>query len=813
MFTWTQQFWQICKKTLSAATDNSIEYWVLLRMAALLIALGAFFLLVAIYFLSLRFDAHDAEHYKNKILRVDLVLAQDRHTLEATLGDYSHWDETVNFILGKNAGYIATNMSGTSLNTLDINAVAFTKLDATPASAIAVSNDGTIGDMSPAMLAVVTPFFKRATQAANKESLTSVLWLNGAPILATALPITDAHRKNPASGYMFMFRNLSGKYLQQIQQVTSVPFALVPAKALPKQAITMKQSGAGANKTWAVNQSLANLPLQINVSGPTSLLKERRTAYWLLAANAAALIAFALAGIYFILEYRILRRLKEFSQLANRQRAEGNPDIRWPMQGSDELDNLSMSLNGLMGEISAKHQDLRFLAEHDSLTGVGNRRKLYNRLEAVRNRSLRMPSLTSSLVLLDIDNFKLVNDGMGHAVGDMVLQEIAGRIHAMTRSYDTVARLVSDETITELEGNNTVVRLGGDEFAVLLEDSEPSKVLSYTERLLKRIEQPIELEGRQSLVVRGSIGIALVDAALSKEDIVRNADLAMYEAKRRGKGQIAMFDVGLLSTTFRRLHLEQALKQALDAKLLEVWFQPIVAPEFGDVVGMEALSRWSLDENYISPVEFIPIAENTGMIGQLGRLVFDQVGAALKGLRAHYPNLQCSINLSIRQFHDTDLISDISACLRKYDLPADALKLELTESMIVEHEHEVLPTMLKLVAMGCKFYLDDFGTGYSSLDRLRTLPFNVLKIDRSFVTSLRNGDNIIVRNIINIGRELGMELIAEGVETEEELSKLIALGCDQFQGYYFAKPMPLADLHAWLSAQEKLSNRERKTAS
>ena len=514
-------------------------------------------------------------------------------------------------------------------------------------------------------------------------------------------------------------------------------------------------------------------------------------------------------GIYYILNRRLLRRLSEFSRLADLHRTAQDPNIRWPLQGVDELDNLGNSLNGLMSEVSARHQDLSFLAEHDPLTGIGNRRQLHNRLDAVQNRSRRQPSLTSSLLLLDLDSFKLINDGLGHDVGDKVLQVIANRLIALTRNYDTVARLSGDEAVIQLDGNKTVTRLGGDEFAILLEDTEPATALPFAERLLRNLELPIELEGH-SLNIRGSIGITLVDATLSKEDVVRNADLAMYEAKRLGKGRVKVFDIRLLDKASRYLQLEQALKRTLDNQQLEVWYQPIIAQDSGDIVGMEALSRWPFGESYIPPLEFIPIAENTGMIAQLGRFVLDQVGATLKDLRSNYPNLQCSINLSVRQFNDTDLVVEISDCLSKYKLPADALKLELTESMIVEHERDILPTMLKLVEMGCSFYLDDFGTGHSSLDRLRRLPFEVLKIDRSFVTPLNDGDDVMARNIINIGQELGMGLIAEGVETEEEHSRLLALGCKQFQGYYFAKPMHLNDLRAWLSAYEKPAKKKAK---
>ena len=803
-----QQLWSVFKKWLPD-TSNSIGKWVLLRMALLLIGLGALFLTIAIHLLDKRFDAFDAQQYADEVSRVGLILQQDGAALETILGDYARWDDTLAYTQGKNAGYTTTNFTGDSLNNLNIYSVVITSLDATPLYNTALVDEKTLGDMPAETLSALTPYCKQISQEKIKATLSNILWLDGKLYLVSVAPITGNEGKMPANGYIYMIRSIDNAYIKHFQEITAVAFTLQQAVVHATKETTVRVSQKKSIEHWTVTQSIPNLPLQISVSGPTRLLKERRTAYWALAANATALVALSLIGITLILNRRILRRLSEFSRLADLHRTAHDPNIRWPLQGSDELDNLGNSLNDLMGEVSARHQDLSFLAEHDPLTGIGNRRQLHNRLDAVQNRSRRQPSLTSSLLLLDLDSFKLINDGLGHDVGDKVLQAIASRLIALTRNYDTVARLSGDEDVTQLGGNKTVTRLGGDEFAILLEDTEPATALPFAERLLRNLELPIELEGH-SLITRGSIGITLVDAALSKDDVVRNADLAMYEAKRLGKGRVKVFDIRLLDKASRYLQLEQALKRTLDNQQLEVWYQPIIAPDSGDIVGMEALSRWPFGESYIPPVEFISIAENTGMIAQLGRSVFDQVGATLKDLRSNYPNLQCSINLSVRQFHDTNLVLDISDCLSKYKLPANALKLELTESMIVEHELDILPTMLKLVEMGCSFYLDDFGTGHSSLDRLRRLPFEVLKIDRSFVTPLNNGDDVMARNIINIGQELGMGLIAEGVETEKELSRLLALGCKQFQGYYFAKPMHLNDLRSWLIAHGKPAKKKTK---
>lgn len=491
----------------------------------------------------------------------------------------------------------------------------------------------------------------------------------------------------------------------------------------------------------------------------------------LLGVSIVGLTLFSLLGVYLTLHFSILKRLRIFSKLAEQRRLSPQKPVRWPIKNKDELDNLALALNELMIEVEVRHRDLKFLAEHDPLTELGNRRLLMAQLDANMNRHQRHPDFVSTLLLLDLDEFKLLNDGLGHTAGDDILRLISQRILSQVRNYDTV------------------VRLGGDEFAILLNDVGLEMAHSYAERLLLEITRPFEHSG-SDFRIRASIGLTAVSAMLGKENVIRNADLAMYEAKRRGKGQAVVFKMALLDTVSRRMQLEQALQAALNDHQLEVWFQPIVNAISGEVVGMEALSRWSLDGEYISPNEFINIAEATGMITILGRQVFDQVGSALQELRVKHRNLQCNINLSVRQFRDSDLITEITSCLNKYYLPASAIHLEMTESMVIEAETDILSMVKKLLEQGFKFHLDDFGTGHSSLDRLRSLPFDTLKIDRSFVTPLNTGDDIMVRNMINIGRELCMNIIAEGVETQVELDRLVDLGCCQIQGYYFAKPCP-----------------------
>lgn len=757
---------------------ESLGRWTLVRMAALLAGIGALFLALSISILDQRFDAFDEAQYHQELIRVAVAFQQDQSALENSLRDYANWDDSYSFIQKRTPSYLANNYTTESVVNLRTHAVVFLDNHGQYITGLALGDDGTLADMPTEQVSALMPFFNVESLRSAAGQSTQLQWVNDVPVLVAVSKITETASTGKSNGYMAMLRHWDAAYLSKMRSVTAVDFTLDKADDTGEARFSAVQD----NNRWDAKQKLAGLPVSIGLSGPTRLQGERDTTTLALLGNAIALIGLSLLGIYLILKRRVLNRLSTFSQLADRHRVERDPAIRWPVQGNDELDNLGLALNDLMGEVQTRHAALKHLAYHDPLTQIGNRRMLMDRLEAVQNRCKRMPSIVGSLMLMDLDGFKVINDGMGHTAGDQVLQAVAERAAALVRNYDTA------------------VRLGGDEFAILLEDIDPQQALAFGQRLLAAIEAPLRIDDH-IISVRVSLGIAVVDGALSNEDVLRNADLAMYEAKRRGKGQLALFDAGLLNSATRRVQLVQALQRALDDNQLEVWFQPIVNPLTGRVTSMEALLRWSFNGTYVPPDEFIPIAESDGMIAQLGRFVFNRVGAAMTVLRAEHPSITCSINISIRQFRDTDLVAEILEFSRAHALPAEAVQLELTESIVAQAKDEVLPTMRALVEHGYSFHLDDFGTGYSSLDRLREFPFDTLKVDRSFVLPINAGEDVMVRHIIGMAQALGLDVIAEGVETPAELNLLMELGCTKIQGYYFARPMPLHDLRAYLKTQ------------
>jgi diguanylate cyclase (GGDEF)-like protein len=750
---------------------ESIGSKVLLSMTALLLVLGGLFIGVSLLILQQRFDAFDTEQYQEDLSRVALVIEKDRDAFTAFLVDYSSFDDTYAFIQTRDSSYVQSNFTFESMTTLGINAALLLDLTGEVIVGLNRAPDNRLTPIDIKLQHQLLSGINLETAKNSQNALVDLLWINEKPFLRGVSAINNSTRNAIPNGFMIFAKELNDTFLDQIRELTSVKFSLAQTQ---DDALDSAKLDKGL---WRLTKKLPKMNTQIIVEGETKLKSQRRVSFTLLISNTILIVLLTLLGIYKILSQRILQRITEFSLLADKRRTGTNGHMRWTVRGADELDNLAFSLNEMLDEIQSRHDELEHLSNHDPLTAIGNRRLLKTRIAELQESSLS--ALPSYLLSFGVDGFNLVNDGMGHHAGDLVLRVIAERISTLSQRDDTN------------------VRLGGDEFAILMRREKLENVMEVANNLLLSLAHPISVEGK-NLVISISIGIAFVNQNLSVNEVIRNADLAMQEAKRLGKGRCSVFNEGLLNQASRRNHLEQALRLALTHHAIEVWFQPIITPENGAVVSMEALARWKHEGDFIAPDEFIEIAENCGLITQLGNIILNLSCAALAMLRKDYPSLSCSVNVSALQFEQGNLIDDINLALRTHNLPASALHLELTESAVAHYEINIAPKMYALVGQGVHFHLDDFGTGYSSLDRLQNLPFDTLKIDRSFVIPLRIGNDIMARNIIRMGQDLGMNVIGEGIETKEELDCLLQLGCKQIQGYYFARPMPLESLRVWL---------------
>lgn len=430
-----------------------------------------------------------------------------------------------------------------------------------------------------------------------------------------------------------------------------------------------------------------------------------------------------------------------------------------------------------------EHQ-LHHDAFHDRLTGVANRSLFRDRLEHVVARAQQFGE-RYALFVVDLDNFKLVNDTYGHQVGDQLLQAFVGRVRGLLSPVDTLARF------------------GGDEFALILEETADKKVaVEVASRIREALQSPFRLE-RHSLSISCSIGILFGDdPKMSADQALRNADLAVYEAKRQGKNQFVVFDEHMRGAESSRLYLEAELRRAVQERDFSVKYQPIVDLQSDQVVGCEALVRWDHDiMGKVSPERFIGVAEDTGLITPLGRYVLDHACASLASWSARpgFPSgFYISVNISPKEFFAPDLIPSIKATLKRHSVSGANVRLEVTENVVVQRDREATAILGQLQALGLKISLDDFGTGYSSLSYLHQLPLNVIKVDRSFIQRLpeMQQSREIVRSVLELANALGMEAVAEGAETEQQLDELRGLGFRWVQGFRLHEPMDQGQLEA-----------------
>jgi diguanylate cyclase (GGDEF)-like protein/PAS domain S-box-containing protein len=420
---------------------------------------------------------------------------------------------------------------------------------------------------------------------------------------------------------------------------------------------------------------------------------------------------------------------------------------------------------------------LRYRTFHDALTGLPNRALCLDRIARAIERAKRRSNYIYALLFLDLDRFKLVNDSLGHLAGDGLLRRVADRLRREVRQLDTVARV------------------GGDEFVVLLEEiASPADALRIVKTVRERLRAPFTVEGRQ-IYVTASLGVVLGPADYDRpEELLQNAAIAMSSARTAGCGRVRVFDWSMRERAERVMDLETNMRLGLERGEFILYYQPIFDLATRAPRGVEALVRWRRpDGELVSPGEFIPAAEQNGLILPLGGLVLDEACRALARWRAAVlgdRTFFMAVNLSARQFTQPDLVRQVITTLRRESMAAVDLKLEITESVLMEHPESAMLKLRGLRELGVGIGIDDFGTGYSSLSYLQRFPIDTLKVDRSFVSAMEEqGNRVIVRSVVSLAHNLGYDVVAEGIETEAQLEELAGFGCDLGQGFLYARPM------------------------
>jgi diguanylate cyclase (GGDEF)-like protein/PAS domain S-box-containing protein len=458
-----------------------------------------------------------------------------------------------------------------------------------------------------------------------------------------------------------------------------------------------------------------------------------------------------------------------------------------------------------VSERKAFEEQLQHQAFHDSITGLANRALFKDRVEHALERQGRGREPVTVL-FMDLDDFKTINDSLGHAAGDRLLGEVGDRVKTTLRQADTAARL------------------GGDEFAILLEDGgDGVKAAEVASRILASLEGPFYLDGKE-MFIRASIGIASADHTQASgpegaEELLRNADVAMYMAKEAGKGRYQIFEPAMHDTALKRLELKADLQRAVDNGEFIVHYQPVIELETGDIDGLEALVRWQHPaRGLVGPLDFIPLAEETGLIVQIGKWVLQEACEQGRALQDRYPKeppLYMSVNLSARQLQRPEIVDDVAVSLMESGLDPGSLVLEITESVMMQDMDLSIQRLAELKQLGVRLAVDDFGTGYSSLNYIRRFPVDILKVDKSFVDGVNEGgeESALTAAIIELAGILKLRPVAEGIERADQLEKLRALNCDLGQGFYFAKPLPLQGIDDLLTTRTSLARRERELSS
>ncbi len=452
------------------------------------------------------------------------------------------------------------------------------------------------------------------------------------------------------------------------------------------------------------------------------------------------------------------------------------------VSGNSEIVELATDFNNMSGELSTLYRTLENMAFTDALTGMPNRVLFYDRLEQITMSASRYKT-QFALMMMDLNRFKNINDTLGHHIGDRLLKTVGERLQTILRESDTVARL------------------GGDEFAALLPAIDHDEGVSIVaEKIVNALNKPITVEGH-NLSIGISIGLVRCPRDGDKTTLLmQHADLAMYHAKRKGLGYV-FYDKSMSSENLFELTMESELRQAVENRNFELYYQPKIDLQHGHITGAEALIRWAHDKyGFISPEKFIPLAEQTGLIQTLTEWILEQALTQCAAWHADNINIGVSVNLSAYSLNDIDLIDTVHHALIKAEIEPQWLTLELTETAIMSDANRALNTLSQLNTMGVRLSVDDFGTGYSSLAYLKRFPVDEIKIDKSFVIDMLTdaSDAVIVRSTIDLAHNMGMKVVAEGIESQKAWDKLAELGCNLGQGYHMCRPCPAADFKTWV---------------
>ncbi len=777
---------------------------------------------IGVYFASSRpmiasFNRLENQRARQDVMRVRQSFVQEVDQLHAKTIDWSNWDDSYRFMKDRNQGFLRSNLIPQTFLDLKIDMVMF--LDP--------SGKEFYSRAEPRLkdLPLLSPEDVR-DQMNEGGFLTSlsptghgkggVLLFRGIPVAVSARPILGTAGSGPSRGWLVFVRYLDKSVVGDLRRVTDQDVSLlIPGQTTTITGEAEKALSLPANQGETISavddDHLVGLSEVRDIHGKPAIILQTNLPRTVSAQGAAMVRTvtwqlLAIGTVFSVIIILILERfaLNRLSVLT--KQVGGITDFaggqRVKLRGRDELSFLAQRINEMLSTLEVGARDLldsedrlrvhnenleRTILErtqviehqafHDQLTSLPNRALFNNRLVFALEKS-RRNQVGTAVLFVDLDNFKLVNDSLGHDVGDELLVALAGRLVEAVRPGDTVARL------------------GGDEFTILLEDlDDMAEAVKVAERIFESLRKPILLGNRETFAC-ASLGLAYSnDSASSGTELLKNADTAMYRAKAAGKSGYIIYEESMNESAIDRLEMETDLRQALDRDEISVHFQPLVDIATHELRGAEALARWKHPvRGDVPPGEFIPIAEHTGLVLSIGYWILEMACAQAKVWRTENgdSDFVISVNVSGKQLRQADVVDRVKGILARTGLPASGLKLEITESVLMEDRDEIIARMCQLKELGVHLALDDFGTGYSSLSTLLAFPIDTLKIDRTFISGIGQeaGAMAIIEAIIAIARTMHMEVTGEGVETTAQEEVLLNLGCQTGQGYLYDKPLP-----------------------
>ncbi|WP_299792604.1 EAL domain-containing protein [uncultured Shewanella sp.] len=619
------------------------------------------------------------------------------------------------------------------------------------------------------------------------ESFNATPKVRGYFVITVSLDaLNTALMDSPWSGARFIVTDQSGEAVlpyaaKSASDISAVYQALKEDSERPSSFTVHELDGESYYHTSAPLKS----GLRLHALLPEDiLLQYSKDMSWLVTIITLFSVSFSIPLLLFLSHFQIIRPLNKLHHAFLRL-GKNVELIQVKTSGDDELDELGKEFNRMSLKLFKSNEKIRELAFNDPLTGLPNRFMFTKHLN-LSLESAKCESGKLAVMFIDLDNFKHINDSLGHQCGDQLLHEIGDRLQRNLRSKD-ICEHFSD--------SDMVARLGGDEFTVFLGDLPSIKVAEdVAKRILDIISLPVSLGGK-NYYVSASIGIACYPFnGLTTQELIKNADIAMYHAKKKGKGGYENFSDNLSRQNDEMSLIEQKMHEAIENELFELYFQPIVDSKSHRIVSLEALIRWYDDEfGFIPPDKFIPLAEKNGLIMAIGDWVIHQACRQLRKWQDRgVVDIQLAINVSAIQLNKPEFAQELYQAVRESGIIPGTLYIELTESTIINGEQDIFVTLEWLRNKGIRVALDDFGTGYSSLSYLRNLPIDILKIDQSFIRDINNrNNNVILSAVIVMAHALGFKVVAEGVEERGHLAFLVKEGCDLLQGYMFCRPQPV----------------------